>query len=712
MAVDRRSVLKFIVGGAAGTLLTPIPWKSADDIAIWSQNWPWIPRIPDGKLGSKPGLLKMGGSDYGVLINTVEGQPITVAGNPKNLLSQGALDPLAASGVQMMYSPSRIEGPMQKDGNGFQSISWSRAQELLLEKLRSVKGKRDKLACISGERTSSCNEILSAFTSRMNSERFYLMPRDENTLQQAWQDLCNGTGTPGFDLENADTLLVLGPDLFESWGTCVRNQRILGQKQPKVIYVGPVQNNTAALAQEWIPLPPEQMSSLALGLAYRILEQEDPNLSGVQGGREFREFLSKNYSLQKLQNTLQIDPKMIRSLARSLLQARRPLVIPGTVSGQGGSKFDMFAALSLNIVLQRINQTGGLKALPQPPQVLKDAPGRNQVLGRELVLDWLGWMDHQQDMPELLLIYEANPAYALPGHDLQQGLASMSYKVSFSTFMDETAAQCDLILPNPFCLERLDDSFTPFGSGQLNYTLAEKVQEPWKDCRPTADILLGLAQELNLGLEMDPYLPFRDPPGQPYNLGLEVDSYQELLQAKAELLGADWNELKKGTSWSDQTTSEQDSLRLWSSEINSLSQGPQTQESSNFPLRLAATQKLKNGSDQIAIPPFALKTMLENELEDEMCYVRICRKTAREYNLKQGDRIRLESPAGKCEAKVNLDEGILPGVVDAPLGFGRSNWDEFSRGKGDNVHKLFNASRAQDRENAIWADTRLQIVKL
>ncbi|MFO8033396.1 MAG: menaquinone reductase molybdopterin-binding-like subunit QrcB [Desulfohalobiaceae bacterium] len=692
MAVDRRSVLKFIVGGAVGTLLTPIPWKSADDIAIWSQNWPWIPRIPEGKLGSRPGLFKMGGTDYGVLINTVQEQPITVAGNPDNGLSQGGMDPLAAAGVQMMYSPSRIQGPLRKNGNGFESISWSQAREILSKKLQAVQGQKDKLACVSGDHTSSCNEILAAFTSSMGSDLFYLMPDDENTLQQAWQDLCKGTGKPGFDLENADTLLVLGPDLFESWGTYVRNQKILGQSQPKTIYVGPVQNNTAALAQDWIPLPADQMGHLALGLANSILELEDPDLSGVQGVQEFKEFVRKRYSLQDLQDTLDIDPKQVRKLARTLLKAKRPLVIPGTISNQGGSRFDMFAALSLNILLQRINQEGGLKALPHPPRVLKDAPDRDQILGRNLVFDLQGWMEEEQEMPELLLIYEANPVYALPGQDLQQGLANIPYKVGFSTFMDETAAQCDLILPNPFCLERLDDSFTPFGSGQANYTLAEKVQEPWKDCRPTADLILELAQELDMGLE--------------------VESYQELLQAKVELLGADWEELTQGGYWSDNTTHEQNELQLWSSDINSLAQGPDKQEGKNFPLRLAATQKLKNGSDQIAIPPFGLKTMLENELEGEMFYVRLCRRTARDYNLKQGDRVRLESPAGQCEAKVNLDEGVMPGVVDAPIGFGRSSWDEFSRGKGDNVHKLFNASKTHDRASAIWANTRLQIVKL
>ncbi|MFP4212730.1 MAG: menaquinone reductase molybdopterin-binding-like subunit QrcB, partial [Desulfohalobiaceae bacterium] len=597
------------------------------------------------------------------------------------------------SGVQMMYSPSRIDGPMQKNGNGLEPISWSRAKELLLEKLREVQDKKDSLACISGDHSSSCNEVLSAFTSRMGSDLFYLMPSDENTLQQAWRELCKGTGQPGFDLENADTLLVLGPDLFESWGTVVRNQRILGQNQPRTIYVGPVQNNTAALAQEWVPLHQDHMGYLALGLAHLILEQEEPSLSDVQGTQELRDFVRSSYSPKDLQDALGIKPETLQHLASTLLKAKRPLVIPGTICGQGGSRFDMFAGLSLNILLQRINKPGGLIALPHPPKIIEAAPSREQILGRDLVFDWQGWLDNSQQMPELMLIYEANPAYALPGKDLQQSLAKIPYKIGFCTFLDETAAQCDLILPNPFCLERLDDAFTPFGSGQANYSLAERVQEPWKDCRPTADLLLELGQELDLDLE--------------------VDSYEELLQAKVELLGADWKELAQGDYWSDSTANEQDSLELWGSQTwKPAPTSPFQRESKNFPLRLAATQKLKNGSQQIAIPPFGLKTMLENELQGEMFFVRICRKTARDYNLQQGDRIRLESPAGQCEAKVDLDEGVMPGVVDAPLGFGRSSWDQYSRGKGDNTHKLFNASRAHDSASAVWANTRLQIVKL
>jgi hypothetical protein len=48
MKLSRRCFLSLVVGGAAGTALTPLPWKITDDLSIWSQNWPWTPVPPDG----------------------------------------------------------------------------------------------------------------------------------------------------------------------------------------------------------------------------------------------------------------------------------------------------------------------------------------------------------------------------------------------------------------------------------------------------------------------------------------------------------------------------------------------------------------------------------------------------------------------------------------------------------------------------------------
>ena len=59
MGLDRRGFIHLIVGGAVGTLFTPIPWKFTDDLSIWTQNWPWIPKLKYGAVERTATVSKM-----------------------------------------------------------------------------------------------------------------------------------------------------------------------------------------------------------------------------------------------------------------------------------------------------------------------------------------------------------------------------------------------------------------------------------------------------------------------------------------------------------------------------------------------------------------------------------------------------------------------------------------------------------------------------
>ena len=49
MEINRRHFIALVAGGVAGINMTPLPWKLTDDIAIWTQNWPWVPVPPKGE---------------------------------------------------------------------------------------------------------------------------------------------------------------------------------------------------------------------------------------------------------------------------------------------------------------------------------------------------------------------------------------------------------------------------------------------------------------------------------------------------------------------------------------------------------------------------------------------------------------------------------------------------------------------------------------
>ncbi len=692
MPLDRRGFLKFVAGGAVGTLLTPLPWKLTDDISIWTQNWPWIPRIPKGKTSSKPAIVKLGASEYGILINTVGDRPTTVSGNPEHPLSQGGVDPLTAASVQLLYSPARIQGPLQRKGDRFESISWEKATNLLAQKLSSLKGKEEALACISGDETSSANEVLAAFVNKMGSNSFYVYPSDEGAQLKIWHDLMSGQGNIGYDLENSDFILSLSADILESWGTVVRNQKVLSKNNSKLIYAGPVLNGTATIAKKWIPVKPEAIGHLALAISYYIIQQVHPTLMGISGYPEFRSFVTKHYFPAKTSQKTGLPESEIKSLAEQLIKAKKPLVVTGSLTQQGGSGFSFYAGMIINILLNRINKKGGIQCIPRAPKIINSSPDILDLQKKNVCNYIQNIASGKINTPKVLFVYEANPVYALPEpKSTTKAFDKIPFKVSFSQFMDETASQADLVLPAPYFLERLDDSFTPFGSGKANYSITSPVIKPLTDSQQIPDFILKLSQKMNINLE--------------------IDSYKSLLKEKAKILGIDWRYLTKGNAWGDETNQIQDKLQIWNSEITKMLQQALNSNKDND-LMLAAINDLKTGSPRIAIPPFCLKTIKENELENNTLFVRINEETAQKYNLTQGSLVKVKSKAGECKAKVNIDESVMTNVVAVPLGFGHSKWDDFSRNKGDNAYKLFTVSKENGSRLAVWSNTDVKLEKI
>ncbi len=689
--LDRRGILKFIVGGAVGISLTPLPWKLTDDISIWTQNWPWIPRNPKGPLSSSPSLVKLGGLEYGIQVMTVGGNPSTVSGNPDHPLSLGGIDPLAASSAQLLYSPARVQGPMKRDDQGrLVSISWEQGLKELTSALSRQRRSADSPALISGDETGSCNEILTSLLAELNSEACFLMPSDSCTQARVWNSVMKGQGSLGFDLEESDLILAIGADLLESWGTAVRNQRIFGNRQPEIIFAGPFQTNTSAVAGTWLPIKPEAHGHFALSLAASLLRNNQVADLRLQGFSQLKAFLLRRYAPDAAQAKTGLTAETIDATARKLLRARKPVVTPGSTSGAGEPGLTFFAAHCLNLLLGRFNASGGVTCIPSPPRVVRSAMDQQTLRNRDLGSYCLDLAQGKRPLPKVLLIHEANPIYALP--ELNRIWDRIPMKVSFSTFMDETAAASDLLLPAPHFMERFDDAFTPFGSGQANYSVAGPVTDPVGNARSTPDIMLKVAQALKI------------------DLGPE--SFEALLKDKVSLLGASWTPMIKGRCWTDPTRIRPDTLQLWNTAIKDMLDAAQKGGGEPRPLSLATNRQVKMGTPQTAIPPFGLKTMLEQELPNSTTPIRLNSKTGQRLGLKRNDAVRLTSSQGACTGRIQLDEGVMTDVIVAPLGLGHTSFDAFSRDKGDNVSRLLVLKQEPGTQLTSWSGTRLNIEKI
>ena len=93
MHTTRRDLFKFVGGSAAGALLTPAPWRLITDTALWSENWPGIPRPAEGEIRARYTNCSLCPAGCAVRARCVGDQPVSLAGVKDHPLSHGALCP-------------------------------------------------------------------------------------------------------------------------------------------------------------------------------------------------------------------------------------------------------------------------------------------------------------------------------------------------------------------------------------------------------------------------------------------------------------------------------------------------------------------------------------------------------------------------------------------------------------------------------------------
>ena len=117
MKIDRRSFLSFVIGGAAGTALSPLPWKLTDDFAIWSQNWPWTPVPPNGEVFYVNSACMLCPGGCGITVRKVENRAVKIEGMKDHPVNDGGICPMGVSGLQLLYGPGRVQGPLRRVGS-------------------------------------------------------------------------------------------------------------------------------------------------------------------------------------------------------------------------------------------------------------------------------------------------------------------------------------------------------------------------------------------------------------------------------------------------------------------------------------------------------------------------------------------------------------------------------------------------------------------
>jgi anaerobic selenocysteine-containing dehydrogenase len=279
------------------------------------------------------------------------------------------------------------------------------------------------------------------------------------------------------------------------------------------------------------------------------------------------------------------------------------------------------------------------------------------------------------------------------------------FVVSFSSYMDETAMNADLILPNHVYLERYEDVPVTAGLTEPTIGLARPVVYPMFNTKHTGDVVISLAQEL--GGSIADAFPW--------------DDFETCLE---ETLGDMWDSLNEEGYWADaefQPAAWGDAFETASGKFEFVNESmdltpgftasPAEGDEAAYPLILIPYDSMRLANGFISNPPFVIKTVEDTVVLGKSVLVEVNPETAKRFGLSEGKAAKLTTPKGEAEVKVHLYDGIMPGVIALPRGLGHSTNDKYMAGKGVNYNELIGPVEDQASGlDAAWG-IRAKLVK-
>ena len=704
MKVGRRSFLSFIIGGAAGTAITPLPWKLMDDASIWSQNWPWTPVPPDGEYSYVNTVCTLCPGGCGTTVRKVDDRAVKIEGMKGHPVNDGGICILGLSGLQLLYGPTRVKTPLKrvgKRGEGkWAKISWDEAISEVAKKLSEIrsKGESHSVGSIVNADSGTVSKLFQRFLRAYGSPNFMTMPSMQDSYKMTLHLMQGVNAQAGFDAENADFILSFGSGIIDGWGSPVRMFKANSAWKAngkKVVQIEPRLSNTAAKSDKWIPIKPGTEAALALGLANVIITNslDSKKVSQSSGFESFKKLVQNEYSTDKVSKITGIDSASIVSLAKTFARASKPLAICG--KGQGnvpGSLNEFMAVHALNALVGNINKKGGVLAV-QDVDYIKwpeanldrtasngmqkeriDGAGSEYPHARSLLNRLADVINSGDGALEALLVTGANPLYSLPDSKaMKTAFESIPFVVSFSSYMDETASNADLILPNHVYLERYEDVPTQAGLQKNIIGLTKPVVKPQFNTKNVGDTIILIAKAL--GGKIADAFPW--------------DSYEACLE---ETLGAKWDVLLENGFWLDSNskvaTGKFDFYPKAMESLSSFSPVSAEGSTASYPLVLIPYDSIRLANGYIGDPPFVIKAVEDTVLKGKYACVEVNPKTGKELGLTEGRYASIHTPRGSAVVKVHLYEGIMPGIVALPRGLGHTAYDKYLAGKGCNFNEL------------------------
>lgn len=416
---------------------------------------------------------------------------LEIRGDPDDVFSQGFICPKGVAVKGLHEDPDRLHTPMVRRDGRLVEASWGEAFAEIERRLPPILNAYgpDAVAVFSGiASTHALGPLLytDALLAAIGTRNVFSAASLNQRPKQAASSLMFGNpftvAVP--DVDRTRFILMLGANPIVSNGSMLTapdmrsRLRALRRRGGRIVVVDPRRSVSAEGADEHLRIRPGTDALLLLAMAHVLFKEglvDLGRLDAFTDGVDEIERVAAEFTPERVAPITEIDPGTVRRVVQDLVAAGA-----GVVYGRMGTSTSRFATVTswlvdvLNILTGNLDRPGGamfpLPANAGLPNAVRPGERRPFPLGR--------WRSRVRGLPEIcgelptaclaeeidtpgegqvraLLTIAGNPARSVPNSGrLQDALESLELLVCVDTYLNETAALADVVLPVPSPLER------------------------------------------------------------------------------------------------------------------------------------------------------------------------------------------------------------------------------------------------------------------
>ena len=624
-------------------------------------------------------------------------------GSPDHPVNRGGLCARGQAAIQTTYHPDRITQPLKRTGERgsgrYEAVSWDEAIAQVVGRLNELAsaGTQKATAFLTRHASSHRSALIAQFLSRYGAPAplAWELFGDE-VLRRANAISFGRDQLPTFDLANARYVLSFGADFLGTWNSPVAHSYGYGEMRQgrrgirgDFVQVEARMSQTGASADEWVPVNPGTEGVLALGIANAL------------GGKY------PEYTAERVEMVTGVRAARVERLAREFAERKPAVAIVGGVPlAHTNGLFTALAVNALNAAAGSLGQPGGVFFTPQ---IAMPSGAQPSTAAFRLAPDGPG---QPISSAQAVFVDGANPVFsAPPAWKVRDALSQVPFIVSFGSFLDETSALADLILPDHSFLEAWSEALPESGSLIGVVSAAPPVMSPLHSTRATGDVLLEIGRTLQTPIDLG-WQTFDEMIAATF-MGLPemtegIDAFSD-----AQEKGGWWGALPAGRLKPAASVSENVVSKNVASGVSRTFEEPQFDgDASEYPFHF-----LPYPSNQFLDGSLAHLPWLQ-EMPDPLTsamwssWIEINPATAQTLGIAQGDIVEVTSSQGTLRTAAVVSPGIAPNLVAMPVGQGHTMFTRYATGRGENPIALIAPMRESETGALAWAATRVKIARV